>query len=258
MIDLEVNLTDEADVRVSWRLSGQEFTGETLVELLRSDSFTGPYETILPASADVTDLLDTHQERGVRYFYKLRAHRGAEVEEFPASGGVTLAPEQDSEVRAVLRQVIWNIRNSGGRKVLYYPIRRSGSYCHCYDPISGKGTRKNCRSCFGESYQGGYFNPIIIHAAIGAVSLKASERFRIQGGMSSGMIPYIPMARDGDVIIEKENKRWQVIGADPVEYKRTTVRQTVYLAPIAFDDIRFEIPVDFDVLGSDQSAVRTT
>lgn len=256
MISFEVTIAGDDAYRVSWRLSGTEFAGDTKVEVLRSPSFTGPFETILPPSGDVTDFVDTFIESRLVPFYRIRVYRhGQEPRTYPATGGVTIAPEQDGEIRAVIRERIRSIRHGGGRKVLYYPVKATGPRCSCYDEVSRKSEVRNCRSCFGSSYFGGFFNPILIHAAIGSPSDQFSERFRVSGQVSSAIIPNLPIIRQGDVVIEKENKRWRILGNDPAEYKRNIIRQTIFLAPLSIDDIIFELPADFTLLGSDKAVV---
>jgi len=256
MLNFEVTIAGDDAYRVSWRLSGTEFAADTQVEILRSPSFTGPYETILPPSRDITDFVDTMVHHRVRPFYQIRIHRqGSDPVTYPSVSGVTVAPEQDGDIRAVIRERIRAIRHGGGRKILYYPVKTSGPKCHCWDKVSRKAEVHNCRSCFGSHFHGGFYNPILLHAAIGSPNTQFSERFRVDGQVSSAILPNLPLIRQGDVIIEKENKRWRVLGNDPGEYKRNIVRQTVYLAPISVDDILFELPADFTLLGSDAAAV---
>jgi len=255
MIDFEVTIAGDDAYRVSWRLSGTEFAGDTKVEVLRSPSFTGPFETILPSSSDVSDFVDTFVESRLRPFYALKVHRtGADPLLLPAQGGRTVAPEADGDVRAIIRDGIRALRHAG-RKVLYYPIKATGPNCICYDELSGRQEVHNCRSCYGSGFFGGFFNPILVHAAIGAPQTQFSERFRVSGQVNSAVLPNLPIIRQGDVIIEKENRRWKVLGNDPGEYMRNVVRQTVYLAPLGVDDIIYELPVDFTLLGTDDAAV---
>ena len=258
MVRVEVTIADEGAYRVSWRLSGTEFALDTRVEVLRSPSFTGPFETMLPPSSDITEFVDYQVARNVRPFYRIRVHRGSEpTVEYPNVGGQTVSAEQDSEVRAVIRHVTQMIRDGGARKVLYFPVKSSGPRCHCFDPVSGR-KNENCRSCFGSGFQGGFFNPIIVHAGIGEQTTQYSEQFNVQGVLASAIAPYIPLVRREDVIIEKENKRWRVIAAEAKEYRRNVVRQTLYLSAVGIDNILQELPVDFSLLGTDRSVVEVS
>ena len=255
MVNLEVTIADEGSYRVSWRLSGSEFASDTQVEVLRSPSFTGPFDTILPPSADITDFVDTQVGRNERPFYRIRIHRSlSPVVEYPFAGGQTVSAEQDSEVRAVIRHVAQMIRDGGARKVLYFPVKSSGPRCHCFDTVSGK-KEENCRSCFGTGFQGGFFNPIIVHAGIGEQTTQYSEQYNVQGALASAVVPYIPLVRKYDVIVERENKRWRVVASAAKEYRRNVVRQTLHLAPLRLDHIVQELPVDFSLLGTDRSVV---
>jgi hypothetical protein len=250
MVELEVTQAYEGGFRVSWRLSGTEHMGDTQVEVLRSASFTGPWITVLPATPDVTDFVDGLLPPEDQPFYRIRIYRrGYDPVEFPSIGGRTVAPEQDSLVRHVAHEIVWSVRQAGGRKILYYPVKTSGPHCHCFDTVSGKTANKNCRSCFGTGFQGGFFNPLVVHMAIGPARDRDSKTPNV------GIAGYIPLARRGDVVIEREGRRWEVDSATLGEYRRNPVRHTLHLQSVGPSSILRELPVDYALLGSDISQV---
>lgn len=257
MLNLDVSYSsgDPNTLLVSWNVSGDEFNCPYKVTVYRSDSFSGPYVRLVgplfPEHVFIEDMLG---KKGRPYFYALELDLGDQTRRVPSVGGVTVSADTTALVREFMRKTIRSIRLSRGRKVLYFPARTSGPFCHCFDRVTSK-FNKNCRSCFGRRYQAGFYNPLVLHAAIGAGSTaQPNDSSSVKDAPTSAVIPAIALAREGDVIVEKENRRWAVVGVDVGEYGRVPIRQTLQLTPIRMDSVLQELPVDFSLLGNDEVA----
>jgi len=220
------------------------------VTLYRSEGFSGPFSKIggpfLPEVISVEDLLG---KKTRPYYYAVEVDLGEAQVRFPRIGGITLSADLIPLAKEALRKTIRSIRISRGRKILYYPTRTSGPYCSCFDRVNGRWD-KACRSCFGTKFQAGFYNPLVLHAAIVAGQVQDSGK----DSPTSAIIPAISMARKGDVVVERENRRWIVGEISVGEYARVPVRQTLQLLPLDSSSVLQELPVDFSLLGIDEVA----
>jgi len=62
--------------QLDWRLSPQDPGAVTGYELVRSDRFTGPYDTVARVDKGTARYVDTTASREVIFFYKVRALAG--------------------------------------------------------------------------------------------------------------------------------------------------------------------------------------
>jgi len=62
--------------QLDWKLSPQDPGAVTGYELVRSDRFTGPYDTVATVGNGTARYVDTTASREIIYFYKVRAMAG--------------------------------------------------------------------------------------------------------------------------------------------------------------------------------------
>lgn len=61
---------------LDWKLSAQDPGSVTGYEIVRSDRFSGPYETVAKVEKGSSRYVDTSASREIIYFYKVRAAAG--------------------------------------------------------------------------------------------------------------------------------------------------------------------------------------
>jgi hypothetical protein len=252
LIRAEATYADLSTVRLVWRLTGENFACPVSVYVMKSPSFTGPYALVSGAIEDSTQYLDPIMSVDNKAsYYRLKIEVGGETLYHPEIGGVTIEPQKSNLMDEAIRQMILNLRLAG-RKVLYYPIKSSGPWCHCYDEIEQTHDKK-CLSCFGVKYMGGFFNPLVTYASISSQANQLSAESRTKDSPEQGAVPYLPLARQGDIIIERENQRWIVGSIKEEQWRRVTMRQTLFLFPVSTDSVVQELPVNWELLGIDEN-----
>jgi hypothetical protein len=68
--------------QLDWKLSPQDPGAVTGYELVRSDRFTGPYDTVATVGKGKTRHVDATASREIIYFYKVRAVAGTRSSPF--------------------------------------------------------------------------------------------------------------------------------------------------------------------------------
>jgi len=68
--------------QLNWTLSPQDPGTVTGYEIVRSDRFTGPYETVAMVGKGISQYHDTSASKEIIYFYKVRAVAGKEYSPF--------------------------------------------------------------------------------------------------------------------------------------------------------------------------------
>jgi len=252
LIRTEATYADLSTVRLVWRMTGENFAYPFRVFVMKSSSFTGPYAVVSGAIEDSNQYLDPILSVDHKApYYRLRIEVGGETIFHPEVGGVTIEPQKSNLMDEAVRQMILNLRLAG-RKVLYYPVKTSGPWCYCFDDME-QTHDKRCLSCFGVKYAGGFYNPLITYASISSQPNQLSAESRTHDGPEQAAVPYLPLAKQGDILIERENQRWLVGSVKEEQWRRVTMRQTLFLFPIATDSVVQELPVDWDLLGIDDN-----
>jgi len=228
----------------------------------RSESPEGPWTTLVGPLKDKWRFRDTsvnQLNRSRSYFYRIRAVEDAtSVEVFsPAS---RKEAEQDLIGSEISRRFLLLLREHIGRKVVLYPVRTSGMRCpHCWDSILRKPLVERCLTCFSTTYAGGYYSPIKTHMQIDP----HAEPTQVTGGgetqdtkTTARAFPYPPI-KPNDILVEAENKRWQVMLATPTQKLRAAAHIELQLHMLPPGDMAYKLPVPVDILNWDPSPGRS-
>jgi hypothetical protein len=247
---------------IFWTLSDDQI--EERVEeydfvILRSiDGVAGPYYPLGKAFYNTYHFRDPdvqmlHKWR--LYFYKIKmTHResGRESEYGPSY----LQAEPDRLALEFQRREGMLFQRKAGRVVLLFPRLTFGQRCvHCWDTGPRGNTifrskQQNCASCFDTTFVGGYASPITVHMQIdpSPMAPQRTDFTEHQFIVSSARTVAFPPIRPKDLLIEGENIRWSVEKVSSTQKMRAVIRQELEIRQYPKDDIRYALPVNFDVL----------
>lgn len=261
-IKLKVDAFDLDHLDLSWELEDTSEDPERWdFFILRSaDGPAGPFHQIagpirnalLYRDGDVNPL---HNWRN--YFYKVRTVNkdDARVEEV---GPAFSEADPDVITIELRRRFELLMQEFGGRKVLVFPAITSGFRCPtCYDQGNndrgrtlGRQKIQNCPTCFDTSFVAGFGTPLVSWMQIdpAAKDIQRTDTTERSQQDTSARLSFFPPLKPKDMIVEAENVRWEVQRDASTKKLRAVVHQEPVLHRIPRSDIRYEVPVDPEVL----------
>jgi hypothetical protein len=261
-IKLKVEAFDLDHLDLSWELEDTSEDPERWgFYILRSiDGPGGPFETIAGPFLNNNQFRDAevntlHNWR--TYFYKVRAVNkddGREVEVGPAF----LSAEPDIMTIELRRRFEILMQEWGGRRVIVYPAITTGFRCrHCFDRGSndrgrsiGRQKIQNCPSCYDMTFVGGFGKPVLSWMQIdpAADDVQRTDTTERSKQDTSARLSFFPPLKPKDMIVEAENVRWQVERVASTKKLRAVVHQEPVIHRIPRNDVRYEIPVEKELL----------
>lgn len=216
----------------------------------------GPfYNTFMFRDPDVQQL---HRWRN--YFYKIRVVHRATGNDYEY-GPEWLQAEPDRIALEIQRRESLLFQEFNGRVAFLYPALTSGQRCpHCWDlgpkgNSIGRSLHQNCQTCFDTTWVGGFATPVRLYVQIDP-SPKAVQRTDLEEhhfSATTARTTSFPPIKPKDMLIEAENRRWLVNKVSGTEKLRSIVRQELELWELPRDDIKFRVPVNYDLLAQHSS-----
>jgi hypothetical protein len=222
--------------------------------VLRSRNPHSDYVEIAgPLQSSMNTFLDTSVGRyGTHrdYFYRIEIRGNGLSELSHCDNGASLEAEATLPALEIARTEQVVLREYKGRRVLLFQRRHSGARCmECFNTLRMKRTKSNCVSCFNTGYALGFYRPVVVYAQIEeprAVSLTQPEG-KIPIRQSMMKFGHFPLLRDGDLVVEAENKRWLVGGnQNRPALGRFVVRQEVTVVQLDTSNIEYKVPINVD------------
>jgi len=257
---LVVRSYDIDHLDIFWEIpeTTEELEGYDFFVLRSIDGPAGPFDIIAGPFYNTFSLRDPGVQqlhRWRNYYYKIRVtHRASQTtQEF---GPAWLQAEPDRLGLEFQRRENLLLQEFNGRLAFLFPALTFGQRCaNCWDVgpkgnSIGRATHQNCQSCFDTTFVGGFANPIAFYIQFDP-SPKTVQRTDFEEHQFSGTsarTTSFPPIKAKDMIVESENRRWLVNKMTPTEKLRSTVRQELELWELAKDDIKFKMPINYDVL----------
>jgi len=260
--NIEVRSFDLDHLDIFWEIDG---TDEDLLRyqffVLRSvDGAGGPFETIAGPFFNSYVLRDPevhllHKWR--KYFYKIKVRdqdTGVEQE----FGPQYLRAQPDRIALEIQRREQLLFREFAGRKALLFPRLTFGQHCRqCWDTgprgnTIGRNKQQNCPTCFDTTYVGGFATPLLIYIQLdpAAESIQLSDASERAPVDTTARLSSFPPVKVKDMIVEAENRRWQVERVSSTRKLGAVVRQELALHMIPIGDIRYKVPIQESALAS--------
>lgn len=251
--DLHVRSLDVDFSEVSWKVdcgAAMEDIFNYTFQLFRSESIEGPFEAISPLMEDVYLYVDAHGKPGdifrrLKYRLRITQKRTGDTQDF---GPVAQEAEPDLIAMEVRRHTALLMREFTGRRCWLLPVRTFGQRCSCYDAVLQKKRRSGCQTCFDTTFTQGYLHPIETWVQFdpSAKTEQNSPYGRLQQDNTTARLPYAPLVKPNDVLVEAENVRWRVVKVATTERLRAPLHQEIQLHRIPSSDMEYAVPIHLD------------
>lgn len=258
-------------VFLQWDINADE-SGVHTVDIYRAGAPNGPWEQIasaLPAAYNFTDSnfnapapTDPTAVREGLNLFSLSRDVYYVVTVTPPSGTVNafstdptpIEPGLDKRTRLFKRKILRDesvaFRRLNGIQIVVLKRRHWGTRCpDCWDPVTKEGTLEHCSTCYGTTYIGGYWTPMLIRGrrTPGAVETNIGAHGNQEVKYVNFVVLDYPHLEYQDVIVDlRRNERFLVQRVAPTELKTVIVHQTCACSYIAHDAVEYEVPVDVE------------
>jgi hypothetical protein len=187
-----------------------------------------------------------------KHYYRIRVTHSqtSATATYPEEGyGVALAAPPDLYAMEMACHERLALKELKGREVIIFPKKHFGQRCSCFDQVTGRRVRSNCRTCYDTGWVGGFDTPIRTYAQIQTPSevTAVTPHGKIVVQNAKAKLSNYPELEEGWIIVEQENKRWRV-GAAIEKYKlsRAVIRQEASLYLVEKGDIEYTLPMNID------------
>lgn len=254
--NIEVRSFDLDHLDIYWDVADtDEMISRYSFEVLRSvDGAGGPFDVISEPFDSLGSFRDPevallHKWR--QYFYKVRVTSKDDSDLVREFGPEWLRSKPDRIALEIQRRMHLLMKELVGRPSILFPALTSGQRCPiCWD----RGTRgntigapkqQNCQTCYDTTFVGGYQRPILLYiqfdpAPAGPQRMDITERATVN---TSGRTSAFPPLKPRDMIVDPQNKRWQVERVPTTQKRGAIVHQEPMLHEIPKPDIRYTAPV---------------
>jgi len=159
-------------------------------------------------------------------------------------GPTTVAVIPDKFAKAARRHQNVGFRLTG-KPVAILKKRTFGTFCSCFDSTLGRRTQTNCADCYDTSFDGGYFNYIIVS---GIISSPPRKQMLLEWGSWQPMDAMItlesyPVVAPDDIVVDRLNRRWKIIEVKLTSKALAIVTQNAHIRMIPKDDIIYSFTV---------------
>jgi hypothetical protein len=252
-------------VFLQWELTGAVESGPYLATVFRSGSPGGPWDLLvdsspdlasftdhfpLPASPTNTDPNQLSLSRGLFYRVRVVPPSGpSAAAEVVSAVEPLLTGRQRLVRRKIVRDEYVMLSRLNGVEVAVLKRKHWGQRCpKCFDPYTGESMRGSCGTCFGTTFVGGFFDPIVVWAKRSPVPVQValSPEGKAETAFTGIIMLDAPAVRDDDVLVFlRDNRRFLVRRVLPTELRTVTVHQRLEVSELARSDVLYRFPVDF-------------
>jgi hypothetical protein len=262
-------------VFVQWDIDPDRGDGGTfIVNVYRAGSPGGPWELIGASLRDAYHFLDknfnlppspksTDAHEGVNLF-SLSRDIYYQVVVTPPSGvqfisaPTPVEPGLDARTRLFKRKILRDesiaFRRLNGIAIIVLKRRHWGTRCRaCWDPVTNEGTREHCRTCYGTTFEGGYWAPVLIRGrrTPGAVETQIAAHGETEVKAVNFIVLDYPHLEYKDILVDlRRNDRFRIERVTPTELKTVAVHQTCACSELGRNSVEYDVPVDPDTTPS--------
>lgn len=256
-------------VFIQWDFVPEE-SGTYLVDVFRSGGPQGPWQILASSLADAFHFVDdkfnlpppelpTDVHEGLNFFSLARTVYYM-VTVTPPSGSANafssaptvIEPGLDMRTRLFKRKILRDesvaFRNLNGVPIAALKRRHWGTRCRdCYDEGLREGTMEHCRTCYGTTFEGGYWTPIIIRGRRSPAPVQ--QQMSAHGDSDLRSVVFVvldyPQLEKKDILIDlRRNERYIIEMVSPTELKGVTVHQTIHASHVTRSAVEYNVPVD--------------
>ena len=256
-------------VFVQWDIEPDE-SGQHVVDVYRAGSPNGPWEPIASSLASAYHYLDknfnlppppmsTDKREGLNLFslsrevyYMVTVTPPSGIANQFSSDPTPVEPGLDKRTRLFKRKILRDeataFRRLNGIPLIVLKRLQWGTRCReCWDPVTKEGTKEHCKQCFGTTFEGGYWAPVLIRGrrTPGAVDTNMTAHGDSDVKLVNFILLDYPHVEYNDILVDlRRNDRFIVQRVTPTELKTVYVHQTIAASEIARDAVEYEMRVD--------------
>jgi hypothetical protein len=214
--------------------------------VLRSGSPTGSFETVASSLGDVYTYRDTTPllvgNDKVVYYQIVSGAFSSRV----VSSMMALPRQKFLIWRKIINDEKVMLSKGNGIPVAIFKRKHWGPRCTtCIDPKTLRILVKNCLSCFGTTFEGGYFSPVPTLAKIApsAPGTDFTTDTSVPEVEAANMFLHpFPLVRRGDIVVEPAtNIRWEIVSEQPTEILRNPVHQDINISRLPPADLIYHL-----------------
>ena len=247
---LKIHQITAGELDITWEVNDTSQVFEFFID--RSGSPEGPFETINSISIQQAygyiDRQFNNESINRQIYYRVRGINSketivSEIKQLHQEDQIYLGLAIARNKRLLLERFI-------GTKCFVFIRKTFGKKCtNCYDSVRQKSMSSDCPICYGTTFEGGYFAPILIY--IKPVHLdRANSKTELQNleNLSVGNIwtGNYPLLSPGDLLVEAETPDTRYIIESPVshsELHNAVVEQRFPVTQIHLSRIEMKVPV---------------
>lgn len=256
-------------VFIQWDIHADE-AGPLFIDLARSQSPEGPWEAVATGLRNAYNFVDdrfnlppsdprNNGREGVNLF-SLARNIYYQITVTPPSGSANafkshpepVEPGLDTRTRLLKRKILHDqavgYRRLNGIPLIVLKRRRWGDRCpDCYDPVNKEATLEHCPSCYGTSFQGGYWAPVLIRGRREAAAVESNITSHGDSDvkMNDFNVLDYPLIEYKDIVVDlMRNERYQVQRVHHTELKSVTVHQKVTGSLLGHNSVEYTLLVD--------------
>lgn len=257
-------------VFIQWDITSDE-NGVFFVDVFRSGSPTGPWESIAVGLRDAFNLIDDKfgnppsspsnpNGREPLNLFSLSRDIFYMVTVTPPSGFANAFSSQPTPVepgldkrtrllkRKLLRDLSVGFRRLNGVPFALLKRRRWGSRCPiCWDPVLHEATHEHCPVCFGTGFEGGYWQHIRTRGRREAATVQTQLTAHGESDVKYAdfIILDFPRLEYKDLVVDlRTGDRYEVQRMSPTELKGVTVHQKLTTSLLGRNSAEYEVQVD--------------
>jgi hypothetical protein len=258
-------------IYMQWDLLQPTERGTYLFKIERSGSASGPWEVLTASLQNGYNYIDDFQNQpgqptdGKVHLASLQRQIYYRVTVTPPSGCANSAQTPPHGLyradaglhplqRGLRRRLLYDERivlhpRIAGVQLVLIKKRRWGERCPvCYDKTTRAVTREQCPTCYGTSFTGGYWNPVLSSGRVyppQAVTVQTGVPAKIEANKHNIQLLDVPLMQDDDIIVEiPTDNRYIVERQAQTEIVRKPVHQLVTVSLMARTCVEYTIPVD--------------
>lgn len=145
----------------------------------------------------------------------------------------------------IQRREYWLLSRFNGIKSYLFRRMHYGKRCtECWNPVLKVVVKERCETCYGTSFEGGFFNPVPLYLNYDPSQLVEAKTFfgRLEDEQLGAWTISIPRINPGDIIVRTRD--WNMYRVDAVnstELQVLPVRQMLRLSQLSQNEVEHEL-----------------
>lgn len=202
-----------------------------------SESPAGPWAPLFNDPINAYGYIDTITQRGMvdqRVYYRIKGINKDDNSLFYSEPQISINSEKNCLANYIAENEQLLLRRYNGHDMLLFAKRKFGNRCpDCYSEIDRKVIRSKCSTCFGTTWEGGFFYPVMMRLQTDPKTESAQktpygkqEQEQLTGWTSNEII-----IAQGDLLVNLKNtiQRYEVTHVTPTSLHDSIVKQILVL-----------------------------